>query len=168
MFFKLPNLHTLIKQKIPLLLRNLDLRTFGELRIVFSTKDNLLYLFYSIPWRCCLLHRINQNCFLFLYSSQEYPGICDIDIYADHTIILLSILSVVRYLICGNILTSELESDRWDAVDWVKKWLVDFNAGKTQLVLFDQSNNTGSIDVKMGGLFLKENRLLRCWVDLLF
>ena len=53
-------------------------------------------------------------------------------------------------------------------MDWVKKWLVDFNAGKTQLVLFDQSNNTGSIDVKMGGLFLKENRLLRCWVDLLF
>ena len=37
-------------------------------------------------------------------SLQEYQGICDIDIYADHTIILLSILSVVRYLICGNIL----------------------------------------------------------------
>ena len=37
-------------------------------------------------------------------SLQEYPGICDIDICADHTIILLSILSVVRYLICGNIL----------------------------------------------------------------
>ena len=37
-------------------------------------------------------------------SLQEYPGICDIDISADHTIILLSILSVVRYLICGNIL----------------------------------------------------------------
>ena len=28
---------------------------------------------------------------------------------------------------------------------------VGFNAGKTQLVLFDQFNNTGSIDVKMGG-----------------
>ena len=32
-----------------------------------------------------------------------------------------------------------------------KKWLVDFNAGKTQLVSFDRSNNNGSIDVKMGG-----------------
>ena len=36
-------------------------------------------------------------------------------------------------------------------MDWGKKWLVDFNAGKTQLVSFDWSNNNGSIDVKMGG-----------------
>ena len=28
-------------------------------------------------------------------------------------------------------------------VDLSKKWLVDFNAGKTQLVSFDWSNNTG-------------------------
>ena len=41
-------------------------------------------------------------------------------------------------------------------VDWGKKWLVDFNAGKTQLVSFDQSNNNGSIDVKMGGSILEE------------
>ena len=30
-------------------------------------------------------------------------------------------------------------------MDWGKKWVVDFNAGKTQLVSFDQSNNNGSI-----------------------
>ena len=36
-------------------------------------------------------------------------------------------------------------------------WLVDFNAAKTQLVLFDWSNNTGSIDVKMDGSVLEEN-----------
>ena len=41
-------------------------------------------------------------------------------------------------------------------MDWGKKWLVDFNAGKTQLVLFDQSNNNGSIDVKMDGSVLEE------------
>ena len=35
-------------------------------------------------------------------------------------------------------------------------WLVDFNAAKTQLVLFDRSNNTGSIDVKMDGSVLEE------------
>ena len=40
-------------------------------------------------------------------------------------------------------------------MDWVKKWLVDFNAGKTQLILFDRSNNTGSIDVKIGGSVLE-------------
>ena len=35
-------------------------------------------------------------------------------------------------------------------MDWGRKWLVDFNSGKTQLVLFDQYN-TGAIDVKMDG-----------------
>ena len=52
--------------------------------------------------------------------------------------------------ICGNNvnLASELESDLRDTVDRGKKWLVDFNAVKTQLVSFDQSNNNGSIDVK--------------------
>ena len=44
---KLLNLHMLIKQKSPLLPGNLDLRTFDELLIVFSTKINLLYLHYS-------------------------------------------------------------------------------------------------------------------------
>ena len=41
-------------------------------------------------------------------------------------------------------------------MDWGRKWLVDFNAGKTQLVLFDQSKNTGAIDVKMDGSVLEE------------
>ena len=53
-------------------------------------------------------------------------------------------------------LASELESDLRDTVDWGKKWLVDFNAGKTQLVSFDRSNNNGSIDVKMDGSVLEE------------
>ena len=35
-------------------------------------------------------------------------------------------------------------------------WLVDFNAGKTQLVSFDQPNNHSSIDVKMDGSVLEE------------
>ena len=41
-------------------------------------------------------------------------------------------------------------------MDWGKKWLVDFNAGKTQLVSFDRSNNTGAIDMKMDGSVLEE------------
>ena len=53
-------------------------------------------------------------------------------------------------------LASELESDLRDTVDWGKKWLVDFSAGKTQLVSFDRSNNNGSIDVKMYGSILEE------------
>ena len=53
-------------------------------------------------------------------------------------------------------MASELESDLQDTLDWGKKWLVDFSAQKTQLVLFDQSNNNGSIDVKMNGSILEE------------
>ena len=34
-------------------------------------------------------------------------------------------------------------------MDWGRKWLIDFNAGKIQLVLVDQSNNTSAIDVKI-------------------
>ena len=48
-------------------------------------------------------------------------------------------------------LAFELESDLQDTVDCGRKWLVDFNAGKTQLVSFDRSNNVGAIDVEMNG-----------------
>ena len=53
-------------------------------------------------------------------------------------------------------MASELESDLRDTVDWGKKWLLEFNAGKIQLVSIDQSNDTGSIDVKMDGSALEE------------
>ena len=51
-------------------------------------------------------------------------------------------------------LAFELESDLRDTVDWGRKWLVDFNAGKTQLVSFDRSKNTGAIDAKIDGSVL--------------
>ena len=53
-------------------------------------------------------------------------------------------------------LASELESDLWDTLDWSKKWLIDFNAKKTQVVSLDWSNNNGSINVKMYKSFLEE------------
>ena len=46
-------------------------------------------------------------------------------------------------------------------MDWGKKWLVDFNAGKTQLVSFDRSHNTGAIDVKMDGSVLEEKSFFK-------
>ena len=46
-------------------------------------------------------------------------------------------------------------------MDWDRKWLVDFNTGKTQLVLFGRSNNTATIDVKMDGSVLKERSLFK-------
>ena len=51
---------------------------------------------------------------------------------------------------------SELESDLQETVDWGRTWLVNINAGKTQLILFYQFNNTGAIYVKMDGSALEE------------
>ena len=48
-------------------------------------------------------------------------------------------------------------------MDCGKKWLVDFNAGKTQLILFDRSNNTGSTDVKIDGSILEEKSFKMRW-----
>ena len=53
--------------------------------------------------------------------------------------------------------TSVLESEIRDTVDWGKNWCVDFNAGKAQLVLFDRSNNSGAKYVKLDRcLFFKK------------
>ena len=46
-------------------------------------------------------------------------------------------------------------------MDWGKRWLVDFNAGKTLLVLCDRSNNNGSIDVKLDGSVLEEKSFFK-------
>ena len=61
-------------------------------------------------------------------------------------------------VVCINLFEPSvaIKSDQQDTVDWGKKWLVDFNAGKTQVVSFDQSNNTGSIGVKIDGPVLEE------------
>ena len=94
---------------------------------------------------------------LFLLYIKDLPDdvICDIAIYA-HDTTLYSKYDWASDLWQQLELASELESDLRDTVDWGKKWLVDFNAGKTQLVLFDQFNNNGSIDVKMGRSVLEE------------
>ena len=48
-------------------------------------------------------------------------------------------------------------------MDWGKKWLADFNAGKIQLVLLNRSSNTSAINVKMDGSVLEEKSFSRCW-----
>ena len=80
---------------------------------------------------------------------------CDIAIYGDDTT-LYSKCDQASDMWQQLELASELESDLRDTVDWGKKWLVDFNTGKTQLVSFDRSNNTGAIDVKMDESVLEE------------
>ena len=92
---------------------------------------------------------------LFLLYINGLPDvICNIAIYADEN---------TRYSKCDQgsdlwqqlELASELESDLRDTVDWGRKWFVDFNAGKIQLVSIGRYNNTGSMDVKMDGFVLE-------------
>ena len=88
---------------------------------------------------------------LFLLYINDLPDvICDIAIYAEDTTL---------YSKCDQ--ASELESDLQDNVVWGKKWLTDFNAGKTQLVSFDQSDKYGSIDVKMDGSVLEDKSFFK-------
>ena len=99
---------------------------------------------------------------LFLLYISDLPDIviCDIAICADDNIL---------YSTCDQSsdqwqqlqLTSKLESDLWDTVDWGRKWFVDFNAGKTELVSFEWSYNNGSIDVKMDMFVLEQKSSFR-------
>ena len=93
----------------------------------------------------------------FLLYINELPDdvICNIAIYADDTT-LYSKCDQASDLWQQLELGSELESDLRGIVDWGRRWTVDFNAGKTQLVSFDRSKNTGAIDVKMDGSVLEE------------
>ena len=84
---------------------------------------------------------------LFLLYINDLPDdvICDIAIYADDTT-LYSKCDQASDLWQQLELASEFESDLQDVVVWGRKWLVDFNTEKTQLVLFHQSKSTGAID----------------------
>ena len=94
---------------------------------------------------------------LFLLYINDLPDdvICNIAIYADDAT-LYSKSDQISDLWQQLELAAELESDLRDTVDWGRKWLVDFIAGKSQLVSFDWSKNTGAIDVKMDGCVLEE------------
>ena len=64
--------------------------------------------------------------------------------------ILLSTLSVRRYLICGKLeLPLELASVLRDTLEWGMKWVVVSIAGKTELVTFVWFGNSCAIDAKM-------------------
>ena len=123
----------------------------------FNSKNFLLYINYYTY--------IN---IVFLLYIIELPDdvICNIAICADDTTL---------YPRCDQAsdlwqqleLAFELESDLQNTVDWGRKWFVDFNAGKTQLVSFHWSNNTSVIDVKMDGSVHEEKSFFKM-IDLIF
>ena len=105
---------------------------------------------------------------LFLLYINDLPDdvIRNIAIYAGDTT-LYSKCDHTSHLWQQLELAFELQSDLGDTVDWGRKWLVDFNAGKIQLVAFDWSNKTGAIDVKMDGSVLEEKSSFKI-LDLTF
>ena len=94
---------------------------------------------------------------LFLLYINDLPDdvICDIAIYADDAT-LDSKCDQALDLWKELQLASETEPDLQDTVNWLRKWLVDFKAGENQLVLFDRSNHTDAVDVKIDGFILEE------------
>ena len=122
------------------------------LQVVMDGKSSQDY-----PVNACVPEGSSLGPTLFLLYINDCPEdvICNIAIYADDTT-LYSKCNQASDLWKQLELASELESDLLDTVDWGRKWLVDFNAGKTQLVSFDWSKNTGAIDVKMDGSVLEE------------
>ena len=98
---------------------------------------------------------LGPTLFLLYINGLCDDVICNIAIYADDTT-LCSKCDQASDLWQQLELASELESDLRYTVSQGRKWLVDFNAGKTQLVSFYQSNNTGTFDLKMHGFVLEE------------
>lgn len=99
---------------------------------------------------------------LFLLYINDLPDdiISKIAIYADDTTL---------YGTCSNAsnvwsqleMAADLEADLGNVVEWGKKWLVSFNAAKTQCVPFTRSKNWADIDVKMQRTELEKKESLK-------
>ena len=138
-----------------------------HLPVVLDGKSSQEYPVNAGVTQSCIL---GPSFFLLYIVGLPEDVICDIAIYADTT----------PYSKCDHAsdlwqqlqLVSEVKSDLQDTADWGRNWLVDFNTGKTQLVLFNWSNNTGAINVKMDGSVLEEKPSLKMLggggVDFLF
>ena len=103
---------------------------------------------------------IGPTFFLLYINDLPNDVICNIAIYADDTT-LYSKCDQASDLWQQLELASKLKSDLQDTVDWGKKWIVDFNAGKTLLVSSDQSNKTGVVNKKMDGSVFVEKLSLK-------
>ena len=126
-----------------------------QLRVVPDEKSSQEY-----PVNAGVLQHSILGPSLFCINDLPDDVICNIDIYADDTT-LYSKHDQVSDLWQQLELALEVESDLRDTVDWGRKWLLDFNAGKTQLASFDRRNNTSAIDVKMDGSVLEEKSFFK-------
>ena len=106
--------------------------------------------FFFIRVFFCFFHQLMVDILEGLFFVQHFSYYTLINFRMMLSVILLSILTIVlstlnviRHLICGNNYNWPLNLNLiYKTLDWGRKWLVDGNAGKTQLVSFDQSHNT--------------------------
>ena len=104
-----------------------------EFQVVLDGKSSQVYpINAGVPQGAIL----GPTLFLLYINDLHDDVISNIAIYADDTI-LYSKCDQASDLWQQLELASKLESDLRDTVDWGRKWLEDFNAGKTQLVSFD-------------------------------
>ena len=93
---------------------------------------HLFLVIDGFPWYVLEGSILSPTLFLGYINDLPDDVICNIATYADGTTL---------YSKCGQAsdlwqqlkLASELEFDLEETVDWGRKWLVDLNAGKTQL-----------------------------------
>ena len=74
---------------------------------------------------------------------------------------LFSILNVIGRLLCCSSLSWLLESGLLETVSCSQKGSVTFSVVKIQLVLFDRSNNSGTVNIKMNRSLFDEKPSLR-------
>ena len=85
-------------------------------------------------------------------------------------ILSIILLFILIYFLLSMWSAATIRDGCWTWIwvsDWSRKWLVDFNAGKTQLVLFGQYYNSGVLMRKCIGMFLRKNHTLR-WYGCLY
>ena len=131
-----------------------------QLRVVLDGKSSQEYpVNVEVPQGSILGPR------LFLLYINDLPDdvICDIAIYADDTI---SIISVIRHLSCSNKLNSLLNLNLiyetlWN---WVRSALLISMLGKLNWFCLTGLITMVLLMRKWVGLFLRKNHPLRCWV----
>ena len=97
-------------------------------------------------FRLALLHSVSY--FFFLYQSPSLSLCTVFDYISSNIDEVLSINPSANIFIFGDF---NIHHKDWLTYFGGTDRSVGFNARKTQLVSFDRFNNTGSIDVKMGG-----------------
>ena len=121
-FLRLPDLHMLMKQKSLSLPRNLALRTFGELSIVFSTKVNLLYHLY--PGLALVLSSASDKAKLFaenFYTNLDDSG-NSLPVFPCRTNLKLHNISVTHKMVKNVIMNLDLS--KVSGPDWIPEMVL--------------------------------------------